>query len=66
MDNLDLSMFETFDWTIESNKDTEDDDDEGDVSFSPDLMQGLLRSSNTGLDSPIQLEFDYDKAVLGK
>ena len=65
MDNLDLSMFETFDWTIESNKDTEDDE-EGDVSFSPDLMKGLLRSSNTGQDSPIQLEFDYDKAVLGK
>lgn len=57
-------MFETFDWTIESNDDTEDE--EGDVSFSPDIMQGLLRSSNTGLDSPIQLEFDYDKAVLGK
>jgi hypothetical protein len=28
-------------------------------------MQGLLRPSNAYLDSPIELEFDHDKAMLG-
>lgn len=53
----------TFDWT-HNDEETDKCSSDNDVSFSPDLMQGLLRT-NTGIDSPIELEFDHDKAMLG-
>ena len=35
------------------------------VSFSPDLMQGLFRTCNGGIDSPVEFEYDHDKATIG-
>lgn len=64
-DDLQLDQFDVFRWDRLPNPPTTDNDS-GNVSFSPDLMPGLLRSTMTGgIDSPIELEFDYNKAVLG-
>ena len=63
-----LNEFNEFDWTIpkpERLEVQEDDDEEEGMKFSPDIMRGLLRGPANYPDTPIQIEFDYDKAILG-
>jgi hypothetical protein len=63
-DDINLLEIASFDWSQVNDADNNNDNND-DISFSPDLMQGLLRPSNAYLDSPIELEFDHDKAMLG-
>ena len=59
-DGFSLEDFDIFDWNQNGKKSEETT--EGKVSFSPELFS----YTRAPLDSPIQLEFDLDKAMLGK
>ncbi len=68
---MDLSGFDEFDWSLpadqselERQQSVESDSDR--VRFSPDdEFQGLFRPPCSRVDTPIELDFDHDKAVLG-
>ncbi|XP_019860582.1 PREDICTED: uncharacterized protein LOC109588921 [Amphimedon queenslandica] len=59
--DLELSGFSPFDWTQDDGDEEKGDSDSEGVSFSPDLMQGLFRQCNGGIDSPVEFEYDHDK-----
>ena len=77
LEELDLSGYDEYDWSLPPEMETlpkrhhsidcSDSESDGGLWFSPDEkgMQGLLRGPCSGMDSPIQIEFDYGKAVLG-
>ena len=70
LEELDLSGFDEFDRSLPNQPDTSRqrsvDSDSNGVRFSPqDEFQGLFRPPCSRVDSPIELEFDHDKAVLG-
>ena len=70
MQDLDLGEFDEFDWNLPEKLERQGSigsSDSNGVRFSPqDEFQGFFRPSCSRVDSPIELEFDHGKAVLGK